>query len=319
MTQPAAESALTFACGEHRLVGILHRPEQPRRLGVIVVVGGPQYRAGSHRSFVELGRTLSAAGYAVFRFDYRGMGDSEGEPPGYENVTPDIVSAIDTMRRNVPELDGIVLWGLCDAVPAIAHTAAAERRVAGVVLLNPWARTDTSQDATLLRHYYARRLLQGDFWRRLAAGRTDWLGLPRLVFGVVRRRFRRIWRGAGGGEPDTLAARTIRSLTQSGAGILLVMSGQDLTAREFDHEAEKVPAWSRLRASPRFRRLDLPDADHTFSSRTSKTALHRAMIAWLDELDQGLDAPRTVSGGAGADAFRRSPACAGQRSRVGDA
>jgi alpha/beta superfamily hydrolase len=45
---------------------------------VLVIVGGPQYRAGSHRQFTLLARSLAEQGFAVLRFDYRGMGDSTG-------------------------------------------------------------------------------------------------------------------------------------------------------------------------------------------------------------------------------------------------
>jgi dienelactone hydrolase len=59
-----SESALTFNCAD-ALGGVLARPEQPTRRGVIVV-GGPQYRVGSHRQFLQLARALAAEG--VFRF-----------------------------------------------------------------------------------------------------------------------------------------------------------------------------------------------------------------------------------------------------------
>ena len=43
------EVATRLACGEHMLVGVLALPEAPTDTGVVVVMGGPQYRAGSHR------------------------------------------------------------------------------------------------------------------------------------------------------------------------------------------------------------------------------------------------------------------------------
>ena len=48
------------------------------------MVGGPQYRVGSHRQFTLMARAFAAAGYPVLRFDYRGIGDSEGESRGFE-------------------------------------------------------------------------------------------------------------------------------------------------------------------------------------------------------------------------------------------
>ena len=72
------EQALSVECRGESLLGVLHLPITPRDLGVIVVVGGPQYRAGSHRQFVLLARALADAGHAVLRLDVRGMGDSTG-------------------------------------------------------------------------------------------------------------------------------------------------------------------------------------------------------------------------------------------------
>jgi uncharacterized protein len=70
-----AEEAITFACGDDQLLGILHHANgTPRRLGIVIVVGGPQYRVGSHRQFVLMSRAFAAEGYPVLRFDYRGNG-----------------------------------------------------------------------------------------------------------------------------------------------------------------------------------------------------------------------------------------------------
>ena len=53
------EIPLAFPCQQDSLIGILHRPERPRRTGVVIVVGGPQYRVGSHRQFTLLARYLA--------------------------------------------------------------------------------------------------------------------------------------------------------------------------------------------------------------------------------------------------------------------
>src|SRR6185312_9356840 len=142
--------------------------------GVVIVVGGPQYRVGSHRQFVLLARALANAGIACLRFDYRGMGDAEGPFVGFTDVGADIGAAVDAFLARVPTLERIVLWGLCDGATASVFHAAADPRIAGLALFNPWVRTQAGEAKTALKHYYARRLADPAFWRKLAAGRLRW-------------------------------------------------------------------------------------------------------------------------------------------------
>lgn len=109
------ETALTFSCGDATLVGILHGTSRPARRGVVIVVGGPQYRVGAHRQYVILARALADNGVPVLRFDYRGMGDSSGVFSGFEDCSEDIRAAVDALLEHCSGLDEVVLWGLCDA------------------------------------------------------------------------------------------------------------------------------------------------------------------------------------------------------------
>ncbi|PHV05291.1 hydrolase 1, exosortase A system-associated [Janthinobacterium sp. BJB412] len=170
---PFDEHALQFSCEDAALIGILSRPRQAATRGVLVVVGGPQYRAGSHRQFTLLARALAAQGIPVLRFDYRGMGDSEGAARDFEAVSADLRAAIDEFFRQVPTLRDVVVWGLCDGASAALFYAAGDPRVAGLALLNPWVRSQASYARTTLRHYYLARLRQGEFWRKLLGGRFD--------------------------------------------------------------------------------------------------------------------------------------------------
>ena len=74
-----AESAFQIDCQGSPCTGILHHPEGEQDTAVLIVVGGPQTRVGSHRLFVHLARSLAKQGIVVFRFDYSGAGDSEGD------------------------------------------------------------------------------------------------------------------------------------------------------------------------------------------------------------------------------------------------
>lgn len=199
------EAALTFPCGDAKLVGILHLPTAPNRRGVVVVVGAPQYRAGSHRQFVLLARDLAEAGYAVLRFDYRGMGDSAGDFSGFEAVETDIRAAVDTLCDRVPDVGEVVLWGLCDGAAAIAFYAAGDPRVTGVVLVNPWVRVPASFAQAQVHHYYLRRLALPSFWRRLIGLEVDFGTSLRSFVGTlvaaVLGRLRGTWSGRAPGRP----------------------------------------------------------------------------------------------------------------------
>ena len=135
-----------------------------------MIVGGPQYRVGSHRQFVLLARSLASAGYPVMRFDYRSMGDSEGDSISFEDIAPDIEAAVSSFFEHHSECEELVLWGLCDAASAILLVAHQIPQVSGVVLLNPWVRSDAGMARTYLRHYYLRRLFDPELIRKIRRG-----------------------------------------------------------------------------------------------------------------------------------------------------
>jgi len=270
--------ALSFDCAGAALVGILSLPEQGGPRGVLIVVGGPQYRAGSHRQFTLLARALAAAGIAAMRFDYRGMGDSDGPPRDFETAGDDIRAAIDAFLRQVPSLRDVVVWGLCDGASAALLHAHGDARVAGMVLLNPWVRTSGSYARTALRHYYLARLRDGDFWRKLLAGRFD--------FGAAVRSFGRVVTAAGqpagaGRQHGALPQRMLAGLQRFPGRVLFIISGRDLTAREFLDLAAASTPWKTLLAAPRVSRHTLPDADHTFSRAVWRDEVAAATANWV--------------------------------------
>jgi len=286
----AAERALVFDCAGAPLVGVLHPGRDGARTGVVVVVGGPQYRIGSHRQFVHLARRLAGAGVPVLRFDARGMGDSGGAFPGFEALDPDIRAAVDALCAQAPGIERVVLWGLCDAASAILFYAHQDPRIAGMVLLNPWVRTEATHAQAQIRHYYGARLRDPAFWRRLVSGEVAIGSALAGAAGAVRAALGGGRRGAGPEGPAApaidpaldLPDRMARGFALFGGPALLIMSGQDLTAREFDDVAAARPAWSGLLGAARVTRHDLPAADHTFSRGDWTEQVAETTLSWLD-------------------------------------
>jgi exosortase A-associated hydrolase 1 len=168
----AVEEPLILGCEDARLVAILHRPAAPRPRGVLLIVGGPQYRVGSHRQFVLLARHLALQGYPVLRFDYRGMGDSEGTDTGFRSAGADVRAALNALAE-AAQVREIVIWGLCDAASAALLHGGGDERVRGMVLVNPWVRQEQTEARAHLRHYYGARLLDPDLWKRVLTGRIN--------------------------------------------------------------------------------------------------------------------------------------------------
>jgi exosortase A-associated hydrolase 1 len=287
------EVAMTFACVGEQLVGVLTRPARDAshssaRIGVLILVGGPQYRAGSHRQFTQLARALARAGYPSLRFDVRGMGDSSGPLQTFEHLSNDIAAALDAAQKQLPQVERWVLWGLCDGASAalMYMDDSADRRVHALCLANPWIRSIESLARTHVRHYYGRRLMQADFWRKLAVGGVGHRAL--LELGSTLHALwsnRRRGRACGALGQRHFRQRMVDGLSGFDGPVLLLLSEDDFTAKEFIDQASANADWQRTLMRPTVQRIALPRADHTFSDRASEQQMHEALLNWLDRLD----------------------------------
>ena len=75
-----------------------------------------------------------------------------------------------------------------------------------------------------------------------------------------------------------------RAWRDFGGNILLLLSGNDFTAKEFLEYAGMDAAWADLLGCPNVARHDLPDADHTFSDTASRARVEAATLEWLRTL-----------------------------------
>lgn len=276
------ERAVVFGCEGDELVGVVSVPEAPPDRAVVIVVGGPQYRVGSHRQFVRLAWHLAEHGVAAMRFDTRGMGDSSGRWRMFDDVNADVCAAIDTLFREVPTLRSVALWGLCGGATAalLYWQETRDPRVGAFALVNPWVRTDTTQARTFIKHYYLQRLLTPDFWRKLLRG------------GIALASLRDLWRALrlsasaavpSGSAPrrrdkEDFGGRMADAVAEFSGRTLLILSENDYTAREFLETAKLDKVWQRNFDNPLSSRLELPGADHTFPQSAAHASVERATL-----------------------------------------
>lgn len=273
------EQALSFLSNSQELLAISHQGTDQNSTGVLIVVGGPQYRVGSHRQFVQLSRSLARQGISSLRFDYTGMGDSCGQKKEFDNICDDIKAATDAFLVAQPHLKKVVIWGLCDAASAALIYAHQDERINGLVLLNPWLRSEQAMGKAMVKYYYLQRLLSKSFWKKLLSGKVNIAASASDAKGFVKDSV-----VADKQSNASYQARMLSGLHAFNGKVCLILSGEDLTAREFDQQTKASKAWCKLRnENSEIHRF--VDADHTFSSAIYKRDVERVTISFVEQLN----------------------------------
>lgn len=233
-----------------------------------MVTGGTQTRTGSHRMFERLAASLAAAGHPCFRFDRRGVGDSEGADPGFRGAREDLSFAAAAFKSQLPQLRRVVGFGLCDGATSLMLFGG-EAGLDGLILANPWLVEAEAgmPPATAIRRRYRERLMSREGWRRLLTGRVSF----RKLAGGLRR--------AAAPHRSSLGREALSGLTASGLPARLILARRDATAIA----AEQI--WrSGAGPLPVFVESD----SHTFARPGDMEALHSAVLGALHELKSEL-------------------------------
>lgn len=287
------EIPIVFESAGHPLVGMLHPAKGNPEIGILVMVaGGPQYRIGGHRQLVLWARRFSSHGFPVFRFDFSGMGDSYGEYVGFENVEADISAALDRFFAETPSLKQVVLWGECNACSASLIFAHKDPRVKGIVMLNPWVRTEQGAAKAVVKHYYLNRLTQRSFWAKVLSLKFDMFGSIRSaikMIGTARGQRKDNKEASSDSDHRVFPERMLDGLSRYKGRIMLVMSGRDMVSKEFDDLLQAAPLWRKYLAACATIRHDLQYADHTFSTAEWRDQVAQWGLEWLESLNSNQD------------------------------
>ncbi len=239
--------------------------------GLLLVTGGTQTRIGSHRMYERLARSLAEADWPCFRYDRRGVGDSEGEDPDFKDSGPDLAAAAAAFRREQPQLKRLVGFGLCDGASTLAlHGAYAG--LDGYILANPWfVEAEAGEPAAAaIKSRYKDQLLSLEGWKRLLSGSISYRKVLKGLAKIVSSR------------PSSLAGEIAAALGKARVPAQLILANGDATAIAAQAEWSS-PAFRSLReANPAPMRID--SDSHTFSRPGDEAALLEAVREALERL-----------------------------------
>jgi len=255
---------LTFPCAGATLTATLDLPAgPPPTTGLLIVSGGNEIRAGAWGGQARLAAALAAQGHAAFRFDRRGIGDSEGTNTGFRHSAPDIAAALTAFRAAVPSLTRIAAHGNCDAATALLLASGAGADA--LILSNPWPHEEDTAAPTVaaLRAHYRKRLLSWPALRRLLTGQIPLLSLAKSLLRLAKP----------APPPAPLVAQMAQALAHFPGPARILLATNDATAQAF------LSVWSPT--DPRL--AHCPGATHSFVEPEAQVWFERQVLEMLEK------------------------------------
>ena len=196
-----------------QLVGVFERPSVGSSdVCILMLSPGIKMRVGPERLYRRMSEAFVAQGYSVLRFDYHGLGDSEGVLP--EQALAEVYSHIEMGRYidDAQRCDGLAAEGARypevrsrRAVrrrgdgPARPRSAMRASRASSPCRSRPMLSTTTDDisrymtqgQLTSLRQRYVRKLANPKAWLRVLSLKSDFRTIWRSAAQPFKRRARR--------------------------------------------------------------------------------------------------------------------------------
>ena len=130
-----------------KLFGILHTPETVTQKSAIVILSpGIKSRVAPYRMYLKMAERYCEMGFIVFRFDFYGLGDSEGEIEEalvadlYGSIqvgryVEDTISAMNWIQSSY-DIESFVLTGLCGGAITGLLAGAKDKRVQSLIAIS---------------------------------------------------------------------------------------------------------------------------------------------------------------------------------------
>jgi alpha-beta hydrolase superfamily lysophospholipase len=291
------EQACRFGEDRH-LFGVLSRTTPPGdRPAILMLNAGAIHHVGPNRLYVTLARQLSARGFACFRMDLEGLGDSVLRGVGRENhpyppsAIDDTGAAIEYLRRL--GYTRFIAIGLCSGAHTAFHAGLRFDRahLDEVVLINPWyfyweeglslATSSHFEDVAA----YKKSMKDPQRWKKLLRGQVNILRIARV--GLTHLRSNLLAKAATIGEVLGLGtgsrlSKDLKRLLRMRRMAMFVSEG-DPGRDMLLHDAKRTAA-KAMKAGELHLQV-IPGADHTFSQSKPRRELIDRLLTHLARRD----------------------------------
>ncbi len=250
---------LTFPCEGATLVGTIDGAAGST--GLLLVSGGNELRSGAWAGQAQFAARIAAQGFPVFRYDRRGVGDSDGPNGEFKTGGPDIAAALAAFRAAAPQVTRVVALGNCDAASSLMLAGGAG--CDGLILSNPWTieGDDDAPPPEVLRDHYKRRLASPDALKRLLTGQIPIGKLIRSLIAAVRP----------APAPTSLAQDMAAGIAGFAGPVAILIAERDRTGIAF------LGTWDK--ADPRIRRC--AGASHSYVEPEAREWLEAQVVEVL--------------------------------------
>ncbi len=195
VSQQTAQEHFFFENQGKSLLAVAHIPTRRRPGALVFLHGWAGYRVGPHQMFVKMARRSVQEGFMTVRFDFRGRGDSEGDPFATTLTTmiSDTVAVAEVLTEKYG-VEQIALIGDCSGSEVAIGAAPLIEEVAALILWSApivGGQRSAAQRAkkSHILHEYLSKLFRRETWAKLLTGR--------LRVDMIRQALARGGKGAG--------------------------------------------------------------------------------------------------------------------------
>lgn len=290
-TRTLDERPISFQYGTTRLNGILHVPENPLsgpdRAGLVFLDAGIRCRFGPYRQYVKYARRFCREGYFVLRFDFPGIGASEGEFRDYSEYRTVIADNPEPTRRAIDALieatgvNRVGLFGLCGGAYNAAKSAGVDPRVEAMILLSlPSAQLGNvteDQMSPLWFRYYLTRVFRWQSWLKVLTLKANF-GMIRVALkGLFQPRSLKV-------TPDDALWQDLHGFLKRDGRLLLFYGEQDPCWLWFKLSVGKCLTGLQAPESERYELHTIREAGHLFINACFQEEIMDRSVNWLEQL-----------------------------------